>query len=82
MAARIRLRRERSSGAAAPRPLVVVDGLGAEVAVLVDYTEYVALLRLVVGALERGKLPVYWRDAVDDCLTLPDGDAGCLALAN
>jgi hypothetical protein len=61
----------------APRaPRVVIDERGGEVAVLIDYAQYVTLLRLVASRLAAGELPTYWRDAVDDCLAVGRGGAG------
>jgi hypothetical protein len=66
------MQRERSSQGGARRPLVVVDEAGAEVGVLVDYAQYVVLLKMVSSALDRGRLPRYWRGAMDDCLALAE----------
>ena len=52
------------------RPLVVVDDHGGEVGVLVDYAQYLVLLRLVSSTLELGRLPRYWRGAMEDCMAL------------
>jgi len=72
VAANMRVRRERRNGGEARAPLVVIDERGGEVGVLVDYTQYVTLLRLVSSTFDRGTLPRYWRGALDDCLALSD----------
>jgi len=55
-------------GARAPR--LVIDERGSEVAVLVDYGQYVVLLQMIAGAVDGGSLPPYWRSALDDCLAV------------
>jgi len=72
MTASIRVRRERWSGGGARAPLVVIDEQGLEVGVMVDYAQYLVLLRMVATELNREALPRYWRGALDGCLALSD----------
>jgi hypothetical protein len=58
---------------ATPAPYVVIDAGGDEVGVVVEYGQYVRLLRLVAGQVGRRALSPYWRRALDGCFAL-DGD--------
>jgi hypothetical protein len=71
MAANIHVRQERRSGGARA-PLVIIDDQGFEVGVMVDYAQYVALLRLVASGIGREAIPRYWRGALDGCLAVSD----------
>lgn len=53
-------------------PLVVVGDEGEEVAVVVDYRQYVSLLALLSSRLGCGALPRYWRRAVEGCLSVAE----------
>jgi hypothetical protein len=51
-------------------PQVVIDGQGYEVAVVVDYGQYMSLLGILATQLDPRSLPRYWRSAVVRCLVL------------
>jgi hypothetical protein len=50
-------------------PHVIVDALGYEVGVVVDYAHYLGLLGVLATQIDRGALPPYWRAALDRCFS-------------
>ena len=56
-------------------PYVVIDAVGEEGGVLVDYGQYVRLLELVAAHVGRRALPPYWRRALDGCLVIEAASA-------
>lgn len=67
---RVRALFPKGGGGHAPR--MVIDETGGEVAVLVDYSQYVVLLAMIASELERRELPAYWREAMADGVRLTD----------